>query len=182
MLMRFDPFREIDELWRRTGESAGLAGMPMDAYRRGDEFVAEFDLPGIDPDSVELTIERNVLQVSATRNAPFGQDDEVIVAERPTGSVTRQLFLGGHARQRQRHRLVRRWRADRAYPRRRAGASAEDRRAGRWRREGRRGRQRRLTPASRASATPRISTVCHPEVRRNHDEWRGGWPARGDAG
>jgi HSP20 family protein len=92
MLMRFDPFREFDrlteELW------GGRGGMAMDAYRQGDEFLVHFDLPGVDPGSIELTVERNVLNVTAKRDRQREDGVEVIAAERPQGTFTRQLFLG----------------------------------------------------------------------------------------
>lgn len=93
MLMGFDPFREFDHLLRRTWGN-GLVGMPMDAYRHGDEFLIEFDLPGVDRNSIGLTVERNVLQVTAQRAGRYGEGDEVLAAERPQGTLTRQLFLG----------------------------------------------------------------------------------------
>ena len=95
MLMRFDPFREIDRLADQI--SAGTRAprsFPMDAYRRGDAFVVEMDLPGVAPDSIELTAEQNVLTVRAERRFERQEGDEVIVAERPQGVYTRQLFLG----------------------------------------------------------------------------------------
>jgi HSP20 family protein len=66
----------------------------MDAYRRGDHFVVHFDLPGVDPSSIDLTVEKNVLTVSAERHWEAGEDEQVVVAERPQGSFSRQLFLG----------------------------------------------------------------------------------------
>ena len=66
----------------------------MDAYRRGDHFVVHLDLPGTDPNSVELTVERNVLTVKAERAWQRNQEDEVLISERPQGVFTRQLFLG----------------------------------------------------------------------------------------
>jgi HSP20 family protein len=94
MLMGFDPFREFDQLLRQTWGSERFVGMPMDAYRRGDEFVVEFDLPGADRDSIDLTVERNVLQVTAQRTARYGDNDQVLAAERPQGTLMRELFLG----------------------------------------------------------------------------------------
>ncbi|MGH9153068.1 MAG: Hsp20/alpha crystallin family protein [Acidimicrobiales bacterium] len=94
MLMRFDPFRELDRLAQQATQQRQPAVMPMDAYRRGDRFMVHFDLPGVDPRSVELTIEKNVLQVRAERSWPRQEGDEVVVSERPQGSFTRQLFLG----------------------------------------------------------------------------------------
>ena len=97
MLMRFDPFRDLDRL-AQNAWSGGLerrpVGMPIDAYRRGDEFLVHFDLPGVDPASVELTVEKNVLTVNAQRQRQWGDDVELVVSERPTGNWTRQLFLG----------------------------------------------------------------------------------------
>ncbi|MEV5339111.1 Hsp20/alpha crystallin family protein [Streptomyces sp. NPDC052676] len=94
MLMRTDPFRELDRLAQQVFTAARPAAMPMDAYRAGDDFVVHFDLPGIDPESIELDVERNVLNVRAERTSPAPEDAEVLVAERPTGTFTRQLFLG----------------------------------------------------------------------------------------
>ena len=93
MLMRFDPFRDIDrlsQLWTQGRQAA----MPMDAYRQGDHFVVHLDLPGVDPASVELTVEKNVLTVRAERHAAQADGSEWLVNERPQGSFTRQLFLG----------------------------------------------------------------------------------------
>jgi HSP20 family protein len=95
MLMRFDPFRELDRLTQQAPwGSSGLRVMPIDAYRRGDQFFVHFDLPGVDPDSIELTVEKNVLTVKADRNWQPQEGDEIVVSERPRGSFTRQLFLG----------------------------------------------------------------------------------------
>jgi HSP20 family protein len=93
--MRTDPFRELDRLTQQFfGEATRPAAMPMDAYRAGDEFLVHFDLPGIDPESIELDVERNVLNVRAERRSPAPENAEMLVAERPTGAFTRQLFLG----------------------------------------------------------------------------------------
>jgi HSP20 family protein len=95
MLMRFDPFRELDPLSQLLGRQQGAnrqLSMPMDAYRSGDRFIVHFDLPGVDPETIELTTEKNVLTVRAERKWEAG--DEVIVSERPQGVFTRQLFLG----------------------------------------------------------------------------------------
>ncbi|GAA3815398.1 Hsp20/alpha crystallin family protein [Amycolatopsis tucumanensis] len=98
--MRTDPFRELDRLTQQVfGQGSGTwsrpAAMPMDAYRAGDEFVVVFDLPGVNPDAIELDIERNVLTVKAERRpSATGDDVEMQVAERPLGVFSRQLFLG----------------------------------------------------------------------------------------
>jgi HSP20 family protein len=99
MLMRTDPFREFDRLTRQFfGTSPGTASeptpMPMDAFRSGDEFVVALDLPGVDPEAIELDVERNVLTVKAERRPVAGQQAEMQVAERPFGTFSRQLFLG----------------------------------------------------------------------------------------
>ena len=92
MLLRFDPFRALDQFsepstWRSPS-------VPMDAYRHDDEVVVFLDLPGVDPDAIDLTVERNVLNISARREWAPAEGDEVLVSERPQGSFTRQLVLG----------------------------------------------------------------------------------------
>jgi HSP20 family protein len=101
MLMRTDPFRELDRLTQQVFGSAANGSwsrptpMPMDAYRAGDQFVVTFDLPGVDPAAIELDVERNVLTVKAERRpAALDENVEMQVAERPTGVFSRQLFLG----------------------------------------------------------------------------------------
>lgn len=105
MLMRTDPLREFDRIaqqalsgWPGTG-SAGTwsrpAAMPMDAWRHGDELLVEFDLPGIDPSAVELSVERNTLTVKAERRPAHAEEGtETIASERAFGVYSRQLFLG----------------------------------------------------------------------------------------
>jgi HSP20 family protein len=98
MLMRTDPFRELDRLTRQFfGASPGTwsrpTPMPMDAFRSGDEFVVALDLPGVDPEAIELDVERNVLTVKAERRPVADQQAEMQVAERPFGAFSRQLFL-----------------------------------------------------------------------------------------
>ena len=102
MLMRTDPFRELDRLTQQffgNGNNQGTwsrpTAMPMDAYRVGDEFVVAFDLPGVAPDAIELDVERTVLTVQAERRpVSTGEQVEMQVAERPLGVFSRQLFLG----------------------------------------------------------------------------------------
>ena len=94
-LMRFDPFRE----WDRFNEelmagSRAMRTMPMEAWRRGDEFHVALDLPGVDPADVDVTVERNVVTIRARRLSPRQDGDEVLVDERPQGEFSRQLFLG----------------------------------------------------------------------------------------
>jgi HSP20 family protein len=94
MLMRTDPFRELDRLTQQVfGTSARPAFMPMDAWRDGDAFTIEFDLPGVSPDTIDLDVERNVLTVRADRPARE-ETNELIAAERPRGVFSRQLILG----------------------------------------------------------------------------------------
>ena len=94
MLMRFDPFREFERLSQQTWGQNRWSVLPMDAYRHGDQFLVHFDLPGADPSSIELTVEKNVLTIKAERRWQRGEGDEVVVAERPQGTFSRQLFLG----------------------------------------------------------------------------------------
>ncbi|MFL6089083.1 MAG: Hsp20/alpha crystallin family protein [Aeromicrobium sp.] len=93
--MRTDPFREFDRLSEAVfGTSARPAAMPMDAYRDHNRFVIQLDLPGVDAESIDLTVERNVLTIHAERPESIDSDSERIVAERSYGTFSRQLFLG----------------------------------------------------------------------------------------
>lgn len=95
MLVRSDPFRSFDRLAEQVfGTVARPAMMPMEAWRTGDEFVVEFDLPGIDPASIDLDVERNVLTVRAERKSQTGPEVELVAAERPYGVFSRQVILG----------------------------------------------------------------------------------------
>jgi HSP20 family protein len=94
MLVRTDPFRELDRVASQVfGTPARPAVMPMDAWRDGETFVIEFDLPAVDPDSVDLNVERNVLTVRAERLSPTGPDVELLASERPRGVFSRQVIL-----------------------------------------------------------------------------------------
>lgn len=96
MLMRSDPFRDLDRLAQQVlgvGTTSRPAIMPMDAWREGDTFVLEFDLPGVAPDTLDLDVERNVLTIRAERPSRSG-DWEMLASERPTGLFSRQLVLG----------------------------------------------------------------------------------------
>lgn len=94
MLMRTDPFRELDRVAQQVfGTSARPAAMPIDAFRRGDEFVVLFDLPGVDASTIDLSVERNVLSVHAERRRPDDEGVELLIGERPQGAFSRQLFL-----------------------------------------------------------------------------------------
>lgn len=95
MLMRTDPFRELDRIAQQVfGTAANPAAMPMDAWREGQEFVVAFDLPGVDVESVNLDVEQRTLTVRADRKVPTGNDAEMIASERPRGVFRRQLILG----------------------------------------------------------------------------------------
>ena len=95
MLIRTDPFRELDRLTQQVfGTAARPAAMPMDAWQEDGEFVVAFDLPGVMPDKVDLNVERNVLTVRAERQDPTQPNVELVVAERPRGVFSRQLILG----------------------------------------------------------------------------------------
>ena len=97
MLLRFDPFRDFDRLTEELDRSLGRPAprpMPMDAYKRGGHVVAHLDVPGVRPEDVDVTVERNVLTVRATRHLDVGEDDERIVGERRHGELVRQLMLG----------------------------------------------------------------------------------------
>jgi HSP20 family protein len=99
VLVRSEPFREFDRFVQQmmgdsTRRVASLA-MPMDAYRKGDMFLLQFDLPGIEPSSIDLTVDNNTLVVKAERPVPqLTGETEALVAERPHGTFTRQVFLG----------------------------------------------------------------------------------------
>jgi HSP20 family protein len=97
MLVRTDPFRELDRLAQQAFGAAGTLARPalmlMDAWRDGDTFVVELDLPGVDPESIDLDVERNVVTVKAERPAR-DRDTEMFASERPRGVFSRQLLLG----------------------------------------------------------------------------------------
>lgn len=95
MLLNYDPFDTFRALERLTGAARqqAVSGMPMDVYRAGDHFVASFDLPGVDPGSIDVSVEGNALTVTAARTAP-SSDGDYLVAERPRGRYSRQLMLG----------------------------------------------------------------------------------------
>ena len=99
MLTSFDPFVEFDRLARRTfGAGHWTAtvrpAMPMDVIRGKDEVQLRFDLPGVDADSIDVTVDRGVLTVSAKRTEETSEGEKLITRERVTGSFTRRLSLG----------------------------------------------------------------------------------------
>ena len=95
MLMRTDPFRDLDRLTDAMfGTAARPSALPMDAYRDSGSFVVQIEIPGVDPDAIDLTVEQNVLTVHAERKPAYGNDVERVVGERSYGVFSRQLFLG----------------------------------------------------------------------------------------
>ncbi|MEV4065139.1 Hsp20/alpha crystallin family protein [Nonomuraea dietziae] len=101
LLTSIDPFvqefeRQFDRLTRQAAAEVAGAIMPMDGIRRAGDVVLRFDLPGIDPDSIEVTVDRGVLSVSARREEEFGQDERVFVRERVMGAFTRRVYLSEH--------------------------------------------------------------------------------------
>ena len=101
VLTSIDPFvqeieRQFDRLAQRSFGHGNGAGMPMDGIRRPGEVVLRFDLPGVDPDSIELTVDRGVLSVTATRDEKYGEDEQVFIRERAMGTFTRRVYLSDH--------------------------------------------------------------------------------------
>jgi len=94
MLMRFEPFQMFDQATEELRNRSRAQLLPVDAYRRGNEFKIHLDLPGADPGSVELTVEKDVLTVRATRTWTPAGGDQVQITERAKGEFIRQLFLG----------------------------------------------------------------------------------------
>jgi HSP20 family protein len=90
-----DPFRQMDRLTNQllSGTRTPM-GMPMDVFQTDDGFHVCLDLPGVDPDSVDITTERNILTITAERRAEYLEGQSVLIAERPQGTFTRQLQLG----------------------------------------------------------------------------------------
>ncbi|MFD0904161.1 Hsp20/alpha crystallin family protein [Actinomadura sediminis] len=101
LLTSIDPFvqefeRQFDRAIRQAAGQGNGASMPMDGVRRADDVVLRFDLPGIDPGSIEVTVDRGVLSVSARREEEIAEDERVFVRERPMGSFTRRVYLSEH--------------------------------------------------------------------------------------
>jgi HSP20 family protein len=95
MLLQHDPFRELDRLTQQVfGTAARPSSMPLDAWREGDDFVVEFDLPGIDPDKLDIDVERNVLTIRAERLSQMPDAANAVATERSWGVFSRQLVLG----------------------------------------------------------------------------------------
>ncbi len=127
MLMRTDPFRELDRLVDRVwGTAAHPAGMPLDAWREDETFFVELDLPGVDPQSIDLDVERNVLTVRAERKPTYGENTHPVITERPAGTFSRQLFLGETLDTEKIEASYEGRRAEAADPGRRAGQAPQD--------------------------------------------------------
>jgi HSP20 family protein len=95
MLMTSDPFRQLDRLTQQVlGTAAHPAAMPLDAWRDGNEFVVAVDLPGVETESIDVNVERNVLTIRAERKDTAGEGVELLAGERPRGVFSRQLILG----------------------------------------------------------------------------------------
>jgi HSP20 family protein len=95
MLLQNDPFRDLDYMFSRRGRTGSeQLGMPMDAYRRGDDVWVHIDLPGVAADSLDIDVERSVLTVSAERDWQREEGDQMYLAERPRGVFQRQVHLG----------------------------------------------------------------------------------------
>jgi len=96
MLVKFDPFREVDRLAEQAWgpRRAVRTSVPIDVHRVGNEFVAFLDLPGVSPETIELTIDKHDLTVTAERFDLQSEGTETLVRERPTGRFVRQLHLG----------------------------------------------------------------------------------------
>jgi len=94
MLMRFERFGEYDRITEELLSHRRVQQIPVDAYRRGNEFKVHLDLPGVDPGSIELTVEKDILAVRATRTWARAEGDQIQITERPQGEFSLQLFLG----------------------------------------------------------------------------------------
>ncbi len=96
MMIQTDPFRDLDTLFSRlSGRQQNAGGvMPMDAFRRGSDVWVHIDLPGVKAESLDITVERNVLTVAAERNWQRQENDQPYFAERYRGSFRRQIQLG----------------------------------------------------------------------------------------
>jgi HSP20 family protein len=92
MLIRMDPFRELDRLTSRLFDG-DTSWMPLDAYRHGDVFTLQFDIPGVDPSSIDVTVERNELKVEAERKTTWPEGAQAVMQERPVGKFVRRVFL-----------------------------------------------------------------------------------------
>lgn len=93
MVLRFDPFRELDRLASVAFDGGGSVSVPMDVVRSANEVRISFDLPGVDPDAVDLTVERNQLSLKVTRRSELAEGESLVIRERPSGDFSRTLRL-----------------------------------------------------------------------------------------
>lgn len=94
MLVRSDPFRDLDRWLNEAVQPSQERRVPMDAYRRGEELVLHFDVPGVEPDAIELSVENDVLRVTASREWSPKEGDELYARERSQGQFSRQVIIG----------------------------------------------------------------------------------------
>jgi hypothetical protein len=155
-LVRSDPFRDVDRLFQQlwggqNGNGSRSLTMPMDAYRKNDSFLIRLDLPGVSADAVE--VEENVLTIKAERGTPPTSDGiEVVIAERPFGTFTRQCVFGYQSRYPACPGRIRGWCSDARHPGRGTRQAASDRGYGKGR-----------SAATRYLNTNYISPGCRPE-------------------
>ena len=178
MLMQTDPFRDLDRLTQQVfGTSARPVVMPMDAWREGDPFLVEFDVPGMDPDSMDLDVERNVVTVNAERPR-LDDERQMIAAERTRGVFSRQVFLGDNLDTEQIDAQLHRRRAAADHPGRRTGQAPQDldqhRRAATGSHHGLTAHRARAGNGATGGGTP---TMPPPEPRptRENDSTTGIW-------
>ena len=93
MVLRFDPFRELDRLATGTFDGPGHVGVPMDVVRSANDVRVYFDLPGVDPEAIDLTVERNRLTLRVSRRWELAEGDDLVIRERPSGDFSRTLTL-----------------------------------------------------------------------------------------
>lgn len=95
MANRFDPFRDMDRLAEQLlGSARNAVTMPMDLYRSGDHYVLHVDLPGVDPGSVDVSVEGRSLTIQARRTARPEGEVQWLANERSVGTYARQLTIG----------------------------------------------------------------------------------------
>jgi HSP20 family protein len=94
-LMRFDTLRDVDRAVEQAlGVNRRTYAVPLEAYRRGGQYIVIADTPGVDIRDIDVRVERNVVTITVQRRAKFAQGDHVLIDERPRGEFVRQLFLG----------------------------------------------------------------------------------------
>jgi len=127
MLMRSEPYREFDRVTEAMLNERRARQIPVDAYRRGNEFTVLFDLPGVDARFIELTVEKDLLTVRATRDWVRAEGDQIQIAERAQGDFSRQLLLGEGLDRDHLSASYEKWCAHLDHPRRRRGQAAQGR-------------------------------------------------------